>query len=367
MPILQNGEIVLFGHCGDNWWDEFFTATQVINALAEVDPTDPITVRINSFGGYTDEGLAIFHALDRHQGKVTTVNEAMAASVASLIFMSGDERIALTASQTMIHDPMFVAQMANADDLRKAADQIDANSDEIAEIYAERASLSASNVRQMMKDETWMTAADAVEKGFATGTREAEGEPTMIAMFPYEIYKAPPPQIVATARQHGWTKETALRGGFFMADRNPTTAPSHTNEETAMSNENGTPTTQTELDDARREAAAEAQSRIQAIMTSEAAEGPAALAEHFAYQTQMSAEDAIAALEAAAQDTDGGNDEGQGRRDAGGSEDFDQRRMKASTQAQPSGGASADSDPNSKTINRADIFDRRRSAMTKGR
>lgn len=362
MTILRDGELILFGYCGWSWEDEGFTAVQVMNALASLDPQEPLTVRINSAGGYVEEGLAIYHALRRHPGDITTVNEAMAASVASLIFMAGDSRIALMASQTMIHDPMFEAWMANVDELRAGADRLDDQADELAQIYADRSGQAIADVRAMMKAETWMTAQQAFDQGFSTATEEAAGDPAVIAMFPYEIYRAPPPQIVATARQHGWTSPTARKGGFFMADRNPAAAPTTTEKETAMSDENGTPD-QSALDTAREEATRAAQTRMQAIMQSDAANGRAKMAEHLAYQTTMPADEAIALMEAAPSEGAGTTETDESGCSA---DDFDQRRMLAANQALPGGKGGGQAEEQPKTINRADIFGRRRTAMTKG-
>lgn len=360
MPILQNGELILFGYCGWAWDDDGFTATQVMNALASLDPQQPLTVRINSAGGYADEGLAIYHALRRHQGEITTVNEAMAASVGSLIFMAGDKRIALLASQTMIHDPMFEAWMSNADDLRKGADQLDAQADEFAEIYAERSGNSVEDVRAMMKEETWLTAKQAMDQGYATATEESSGEPVMVAMFPYEIYQAPPPQIVATARQQGWTPQTARQGGFLMAGRKPAAVPPTTAKETAMSNETGIPNEEA-LATARAEAGKAAQARMQSIMKADEAQGRTQMAEHLAYNTELPAEEAIALMAVApveieSQPIDEPDDD---------AADFDKRRTLALGQALP-GGDKPKPGSTARVLNRADIFKNRRSAMAKG-
>lgn len=335
MPILRNGEIILFGYCGWAWDDDGFTASGVMNALAQIDPEQDVTVRINSGGGLADDGLAIYHALRRHRGRVTTVNEAMAASSSSLIFMAGDERIALTASLTMIHEPMFDSWGFDADGMRKAADELDARADEFAAIYADRSGLSVKDVRAMMKTETWMTSQQATDKGFATATQETDaGEPPMIAMFPYEIFRAPPPQIVATARQHGWTPQTAHMGGFFLADRKPAAAPPIKTKETAMSKENGTPD-DAALKAARDEATKAAQARMQAIMQSDAAKGRTRMAEHLAFKTSMVADEAIALLEAAPVEPSMVPEPAPGA--APDPAAFEQARMKASPQALPGG------------------------------
>lgn len=77
MAVLVNGELVLYGFVGDNYWDMGFTAREVIEALAEVGREADITVRLNSGGGYTDDGVSIFNALKTHKGKVTVSRHVM--------------------------------------------------------------------------------------------------------------------------------------------------------------------------------------------------------------------------------------------------------------------------------------------------
>ena len=90
MSVLVDGELVLYGFVGDSFWGDGFTASEVIDALAELGRDADVTVRLNSGGGYTDDGIAIFNTLTAHRGKVEIVVDAMAASAASVIAMAGD-------------------------------------------------------------------------------------------------------------------------------------------------------------------------------------------------------------------------------------------------------------------------------------
>ena len=69
----------------------------------------PITVRINSPGGHLEEGVAIYNMLQRYDGEVTTINDSLAASIASYIFMAGTDRLVAKNSLTMIHSPWTLA------------------------------------------------------------------------------------------------------------------------------------------------------------------------------------------------------------------------------------------------------------------
>jgi len=141
------------------WADEVIAQLDAITA-------PQIKVRLFSPGGYIDEGMQIYNALRRHDARIVIEIDAQAASIASVIAMAGDEiRMADTAFM-MIHDP-WSGVMGNAEDMRKQADVLDKLKKAIVLAYVKRTGLDASNVEEMMAEETWMSAAEAVDLGFA--------------------------------------------------------------------------------------------------------------------------------------------------------------------------------------------------------
>ncbi len=130
--------------------------------------TAGITVHISSQGGHLFDGIAIYNALRTHPSFVTTKVDALAASIASVIAQAGDRRLMLTGSQMMIHEAHGMA-LGDAEDLRGLADLLDKQTDNIASIYAERARGTGKKAHflSLMKDETWMSPAEAVAEGLA--------------------------------------------------------------------------------------------------------------------------------------------------------------------------------------------------------
>lgn len=124
-----------------------------------------ITVRINSPGGDVFDALAIYNALVQHPADITTRVDALAASAASIIAMSGDTLEMMVGSQLMIHDAM-TATIGNPAELREMAKFLDAQSDNIASVYAERGG-TGQDWRALMRAETWMFADEAVGFGLA--------------------------------------------------------------------------------------------------------------------------------------------------------------------------------------------------------
>lgn len=279
MNVLIDGEIVLHGTVGDYYWDAGFSARDVIEALASLGRQTDVTVRINSGGGIAWEGVAIYNALSAHGGHVTCEVEGVAASAASIIAMAGDDVVMRAGSLMMIHDPALIT-FGDAADHQKSIDVLDKLGDQLAGIYADKTGSDADAVRDLMKEETWMTADEAVSLGFADFAGDnAAAEATA---FDYRLYAHAPEPLTALAQARSWTR----------ADHKdkPMTKP----QAVAKSTTKETKT----ADDAPTAADIRAQERqrIAEIVNSDEANGRGDLAAHLAHETDMTAEAAIALL-----------------------------------------------------------------------
>src|SRR5687768_3543316 len=106
MSVIVNGnEIVLSGTVGEMYFEDCFTASDVIVALAQVGDASDVTIRLNSGGGIATEGSAIHSAIARHSGRKTIIVEGIAASAASAIAMAADDLVMSLGALMMIHDP----------------------------------------------------------------------------------------------------------------------------------------------------------------------------------------------------------------------------------------------------------------------
>ncbi len=126
-----------------------------------------IEVYINSYGGEVAEGLAIYNALKRHKAKVKTYVDGFACSIASVIAMAGDERYMYPTSLLMIHNAWTCAS-GNSADLRKVADDLDIMTSSSIKAYKEHVNISEKEIKELLDNETWLTADEALEKGFIT-------------------------------------------------------------------------------------------------------------------------------------------------------------------------------------------------------
>lgn len=133
----------------------------------ETTPED-LTVDISSGGGDVFAGSEIYTLLRNYAGKVVVNVYGMAASAASVIAMAGDEVNMSPTAQMMIHKAWSVNQ-GNADDHEHEAKVLDSIDQSIVNAYFDKTGLKRDDILQMMQNETWMTAQEAVDKGFANG------------------------------------------------------------------------------------------------------------------------------------------------------------------------------------------------------
>ena len=163
----RQADIYIFGDITSYAWDERDVSSfSLSKQLAELD-VDVINIHINSYGGEVAEGLAIYNMLRNHPAKVKTYCDGFACSIASVIFVAGDERIMNNASMLMIHNA-WTYTAGNADELRKVADDLDIISQGAFAAYKSVVNISDEKLIAMLDAETWILPDDALEMGFAT-------------------------------------------------------------------------------------------------------------------------------------------------------------------------------------------------------
>jgi ATP-dependent Clp protease protease subunit len=151
---------------GEDWWSgNGVTAKRISAALRSVGTKD-ITVRINSPGGDMFEGIAIYNLLRGHQAKVTVEIIGWAASAASIIAMAGDEIRMGLGSFMMVHNAWGVV-VGNRHDMRDAADLFDSFDSALVDIYEARTGTKRAAIEKLLDAETFMSASEAVDQGFA--------------------------------------------------------------------------------------------------------------------------------------------------------------------------------------------------------
>jgi len=131
-----------------------------------------MSLHINCVGGDVFEGMAIYNVLKKRTARTTVYIEGIAASMGSVIALAGDEVVMAENSLFMIHNAWGGA-MGEATEIRKTAALLDKISGEIADIYTKKTNLPYNRVKEMMDEETWLSADEAFNLGFIDSISDA--------------------------------------------------------------------------------------------------------------------------------------------------------------------------------------------------
>ncbi len=168
----SKAEIVLYGAIGASFWEDSITAKQFSEEMKKIDSSvKEISVRINSPGGDVFDGISIYNRLKQHPAKKTVYIDGLAASIASIIALAGDEIVMGDGALYMIHLPWSVA-MGNRNDFENTINRLMDVEEQMVGIYAKKTGMDRSEIRSMLEKETWLNSSEAVEMGFATTVSE---------------------------------------------------------------------------------------------------------------------------------------------------------------------------------------------------
>ena len=140
------------------------TAQNFITDIKDLKDT-PINLRINSLGGDVFDGLAIYNIIKKRTAKTTVYIEGIAASIATIIALGADEVVMSENSLFMIHNASGGA-MGESKDLQKTADILVKITEQLSVVYQAKTGLSQEAILDMMDEETWLSATEALELGF---------------------------------------------------------------------------------------------------------------------------------------------------------------------------------------------------------
>ena len=191
----KTGELTLYGEISDTtWWGDEITPKQFKEDLDALGDIDVLNIYINSYGGDVFAGQTIYSILKRHKAKKNVYVDGLAASIASLVVMAGDKVIMPANAMMMIHNHWTLAA-GNANDFRKIADDLDKIRDSMIVAYQEKSGLEKDEIISVMDAETWLTAEECKEKGFADEIEEAKQVAAHIDEKYFAIYKNVPEKL----------------------------------------------------------------------------------------------------------------------------------------------------------------------------
>ncbi len=171
------------------------TAKGFLAELGALPEDAAIDLRLNSPGGSVFDAVAIFNALQRHEGEITVWIDGIAASAASYIAMAGDEIVMPKNAFLMIHDPSGLV-MGTAEDMRATAEALDKVKGSLIQGYAGKSGKPDDEIAALMAAETWLDAKDALDLGFI----DRIAEPVKLAAsFDVARFRNAPPEVIEAA------------------------------------------------------------------------------------------------------------------------------------------------------------------------
>lgn len=157
-------DLRISGEIGNSYWSDT-VESEFVSRLDAV-TSDTLRVRINSPGGEVFAGFNIFNNLKNHKSKVEIEILGLAGSVASVVAMAGDVvRMPRTAA-IMIHNPWSPHASGESKNLRSTADALDSMKEMALSAYLSKAKISKEEISEMMDRTVYLTAEEALEKGF---------------------------------------------------------------------------------------------------------------------------------------------------------------------------------------------------------
>lgn len=158
----------LFGVIGGGFWEGGFDESSFKKAMSVVKETQPLDIYLNSPGGSVFAGIAILNLLKQHKGAIRIYVMGIAASAATLITSAPNARVIMpTGSMLMVHAPRLYVGLSTAQELKDAGIALEKIEESVKQIYVEKTGMKAEDLAEMISHETYMTAAEAVAKGFA--------------------------------------------------------------------------------------------------------------------------------------------------------------------------------------------------------
>lgn len=164
----ESADIFIYGEIvSEKLFDEDTTAKSFVDDLKSFGGAD-VTIHLNSGGGDCFAALAIYNTLKQYSGAVNISIEGLCASAATIIACGGSRVTIAANSLMMIHNPSVgLAGYFDEIDIGKVQNSLSAVKSTLIQTYQARTGKSERELAKLLDNETWYTAQEAVENGFA--------------------------------------------------------------------------------------------------------------------------------------------------------------------------------------------------------
>lgn len=193
----SGGSIDIFGDIG-GYGVNFQSFARQLESLG-LGAGDELNIRISSDGGDVYQGFAIYQILALHPANKIITVMGLAASMASVIFMAGDERIMPANATLMIHNP--VGQIVGeSEEIVAFGEGVAKMKSNIAQAYSDATGgkLTVQRATALMNRQSWLGADEALTLGLAT---EVIGAAKIAAKFDLSRYPNVPANVAASIQR----------------------------------------------------------------------------------------------------------------------------------------------------------------------
>ena len=166
--LLSGREIFLVDEVNAHTSDELM---KQLMYLERQDSDSEITLYINSPGGEVISGLAVYDYISMMKAPVRTVCIGTAASMGAILFLAGKKRQMLPHTRLMIHDPSYSHNDIGGrkpHEIQHELDKLNETRQALAEIIAEKTGRPLEEIYSVTANDTYYSAAEAIDFGLAT-------------------------------------------------------------------------------------------------------------------------------------------------------------------------------------------------------
>lgn len=165
--LFKKREIQCIGEITD---ELVYSLILQLRYLQADNPKEEIVIHINSSGGEVASGLALYDVMKAISCPVRTICEGTAASMAAILFLSGDKREMLPHAKVMIHDPMIHGNIGgNALQIERISKNLLKTREIIGAIIAEHTGKTLDEVYEKTAVDTYFDAEECIKWGLADG------------------------------------------------------------------------------------------------------------------------------------------------------------------------------------------------------
>lgn len=167
--LFNNREIFLTSEVNAHSSNELILQLMLLEKL---NPSEEITLYINSPGGDVTSGIAVYDYMRMMKAPIKTVCTGTAASMAAMLFLAGDKREMFPHTKLMIHDPAYGGGNMGGKkphELEEYVNDLKKIQSDLIDIIVERTGKSKEEVEKTTRNDSYFNATEAISYGLATG------------------------------------------------------------------------------------------------------------------------------------------------------------------------------------------------------